>query len=163
MCLKSMLHIYSKEELFMFTENIIVSSITAYVKNFISVSVRDKKNFDKNFLKAVCLYEKYENNKLIESLNEFDELFRSALTYAEHENNLELEIAYCNLDETSIHSIESFINSYINESKIRNYVYKIPKKEYEHTKELLKEAIRVYHLENKDAEIYLKKVIDYLS
>ena len=67
MCLKSMLHIYSKEELFMFTENIIVSSITAYVKNFISVSVRDKKKFDKTihredgrskapavFFKALC-------------------------------------------------------------------------------------------------------------
>ena len=147
----------------MFTENIMVGSITAYVKNFISVSVRDKKNFDKNFLKAVCLYEKYENNKLIESLNELDELFKDSLNYVKENNNIDLELAYCELDENSILSIETFINKYISETKVRNYFYKIPKFEddLEYTRYLLKEVIRVY--QNKDAEIYLKKVIDYLS
>ena len=148
----------------MFTENIMISSITAYVKNFISVSVRDKKKFDKEFMKAVCLYEKYENNKLIESLNELDELFKDSLNYVKENDNIDLELAYCELDN-SILSIETFINRYINETKVRNYFYKIPKLEddLEYTRCLLKEVIRVYQLENKDAEIYLKKVIDYLS
>ena len=164
MCLKSMLHKYSKEEFIMFTENIMISGITAHVKNFLSVSVRDKKKFDKKFMKAVCLYEKYENNKLIESLNELDELFENALTYVKEHDNIELELAYCELDETSILSIETFINRYINETKVRNF-YKIPKLEdnLEYTKDLLKEIIRVYNLDKKDAAIYLKKVIGYLS
>ena len=163
MCLKSILHIYSKEELFMFIENITVSNIAKYVTEFISVSIRDKKKFDKTFLKAVCLYEKYENNKLIESLNELDELFKDSLNYVKENDNIDLELAYCELDENSILSIESFINKYISETKVRNYFYKIPKFEddLEYTRYLLKEVIRVY--QNKDAEIYLKKVIDYLS
>ena len=148
----------------MFTENIIINNITKYVTEFISVSIRDKKKFDKTFLKTVCLYEKYENNKLIESLNELDELFKDSLNYVKENDNINLELAYCELDENSILSIESFINKYISETKVRNYFYKVPKfdcDDLEYTKDLLINVIRVY--QNKDAEIYLKKVIDYLS
>ncbi len=147
----------------MFIENITVSNIAKYVTEFISVSIRDKKKFDKTFLKAVCLYEKYENNKLIESLNELDELFKDSLNYVKENDNINLELAYCELDENSILSIESFINKYISETKVRNYFYKVPKfdcDDLEYTKDLLINVIRVY--QNKDAEIYLKKVIGYL-
>ena len=154
-----------KEELFMFTENIIINNITKYVADFVSTSIRDKKKFDKTFLKAVCLYEKYENNKLINSLNELDELFDNALTYVKEHDNIDLELAYCELDETSISSIEDFINAYIRETNETNMSsYKVPKfdcDDLEYTKDLLINVIRVY--QNKDAEIYLKKVIEYLS
>ena len=148
----------------MFNENATISNITEHVKKIISYSIRDKKKFDKKFMKAVCLYKKYEDDNLIIVLDDLNELFENALTYVKEHDNIELELAYCELDETSIGSIEDFINAYIRETEINISSYKVPKldcEDLEYTKELLKEAIRVYNLED-DVIVYLKKVIDYL-
>ena len=148
----------------MFNENATISNITEHVKKIISYSVRDKKKFDKKFMKAVCLYKKYEDDNLIIVLDDLNELFENALTYVKEHDNIELELAYCELDETSIDSIEDFINAYIRETETNISYYKVPKldcEDLEYTKELLKEAIRVYNLED-DVIVYLKKVIDYL-
>ena len=160
-----MLRIYSKEELFMFNENATISNITEHVKKIISYSIRDKKKFDKKFMKAVCLYKKYEDDNLIIVLDDLNELFENALTYVKEHDNIELELAYCELDETSISSIEDFINVYIRETNETNLnSYKVPKfdcDDLEYTKDLLINAIRVYNPEE-DVTVYLKKVIDYL-